>query len=116
MRGNYQVIYFISPSGENPVKKFLDSLQKVQKAKVFRIFQAYQLYGLSFIVPHTKKLTGFPLREIRIRGKDSIRIIYVIRTERSILVLHGFIKKTQKTPQKELKIALARYKDWKARY
>ena|SRR3990170_8302968 len=112
----YKVIYYISPSGENPVKKFLDSLQMTQKAKVFRIFQAYQLYGLSPIIPHTKKLTGLPLWEIRIKGKDNIRIIYILYTEKSILVLHGFIKKSQKTPQKELKIAIERYKDWRNRY
>lgn len=107
-----KVIYYISPSGENPVKKFLDSLQKSQKAKVFRIFQAYQLYGLSSIVPHTKKLTGIPLWEIRIKGKDNIRVIYIVRTVKSILALHGFIKKSQKTPNKELRVALDRHKDW----
>ena len=71
-----QIIYYISSSGDNPVKEFLDSLQKSQKAKVFRIFQIYQLYGISSIIPHTKKLTGTPLWEIRVKGKDNIRIIY----------------------------------------
>lgn len=109
----YRVIYYISPTGENPVKKFLDSLLKNQKAKVFRLFEIYQLYGLSLIIPHTRKLTDSPLWEIRIKGKDNIRIIYIAHTKSSILVLHGFIKKTQKTPLKEMNIALARYRDWK---
>lgn len=106
----YRIVYYTSPSGENPVQEFLDSLQKIQKAKVFRLFQIYQEYGLSAIVPHTKKLSGTPLWEIRIKGKDNIRIMYIVRTKDSILVLHGFIKKTQKTPLKELRIALERYK------
>lgn len=116
MKEIYHLVYYISPSGENPVKKFLDSLQKIQKAKVFRLFQVYQHYGLTSIIPHTKKLTGTPLWEIRIKGKDNIRIIYVLRTEKSIIVLHGFIKKTQKTPQKELGVALGRFNDWKKRH
>lgn len=111
-----QVIYYISSSGNNPVKEFLDSLQKSQKAKVFRIFQTYQLYGISSIIPHTKKLTGTPLWEIKVKGKDNIRVMYIVRTEKSILILHGFVKKKQKTPQKELRVALERYKDWKMRY
>jgi len=111
-----RIIYYITPSGGNPVKDFLDSLQKSQKAKVFRIFQTFNLYGLTSIIPHTKKLTGTPLWEIRIKGKDSIRIIYIMQTKRSILVLHGFIKRTQKTPQKELRLAIQRYEDWRKRY
>ncbi len=116
MKTRYKVIYYVSSSGENPVKKFIDSLQKVQKAKVFRIFQTYEYYCLSVIIPHTRKLTGLPLWEIRIKGKDNIRIIYVVQTKTSITVLHGFIKKTQKTPQKELNTALERYKVWKKYY
>lgn len=111
-----QILYYTSGKGANPVKEFIDSLQKTQKAKVFRVFQIYQLYGLTFIIPHTKKLKGSPLWEIRIRGKDNIRILYVVYTQNSIVVIHGFVKKTQKTPQKEIDIALERYKDWKGRY
>lgn len=116
MASIYRVVYYISRSGDNPVKIFLDSLQNIQKAKVFRLFQVYERYGLASIIPHTKKLTGTPLWEIRIKGKDNIRVIYVSRTEKSILVLHGFIKRTQKTPKKELIIALERYEDWKKRH
>lgn len=110
----YRIVYYLTPSGENPVKNFIDSLQKIQKAKIFRLFQVYIGYGLSAIVPHTKKLAGTPLWEIKIKGKDNIRIIYVVRTKDSILVLHGFIKKKQKTPRKELEIAIERYRRWLA--
>ncbi|KKS45083.1 hypothetical protein A3J20_01085 [Candidatus Gottesmanbacteria bacterium RIFCSPLOWO2_02_FULL_42_29] len=113
MEFNYKVVYYLLPSGENPVKTFLDSLQEIQKAKVFRIFNIYQQYGLLQIIPHTRKLIGTPLWEIRIKGKDNIRIIYITHTEKSILILHGFIKKTQKTPIKELNIALSRLQTFK---
>ena len=116
MIANCQIYYYTSIKGANPVKEFIDSLQKIQKAKVFRVFKVYQLYGLTSIIPHTKKLKGSPLWEIRIRGKDNIRILYAVYTEKSILILHGFVKKTQKTPQKEMDIALERYRDWKRRY
>jgi len=46
-------------------------------------------------------------------GKDNIRIIYLTKTKTSILTLHGFVKKKQKTPQKEINIALERYEVWK---
>jgi phage-related protein len=116
MIANRQIYYYTSINGANPAKEFLDSLQKIQKAKVFRIFKVYQQYGLTSIIPHTKKLKGSPLWEIRIRGKDNIRLLYAVYTQKAILILHGFVKKTQQTPQKEMDIALERYKDWKNRY
>lgn len=89
--GNWRVIYYVSPSGSNPVSDFLD--------------------GLLSVIPHIKKLTGTPLWEIRVLGKHNARIIYIVPAEKSVLLLHGFMKKTDKTPLKEIRIALERFKD-----
>jgi phage-related protein len=107
------VVYYTSTSGENPVKRFLESLQKLQKAKIFRIFQNVEAYGLSTALPHIKKLSGTPLWEIRILGQDNIRILYVTVHQNSILLLHGFVKKTQKTPNKEINTALKRLREYR---
>ena len=110
-----KVLYYITTTGENPAQKFMDSLQKAQKAKIFRIIQYIKEYGLVAAIPHIKRLTGTPFWEIRILGQDSIRVIYAIITRDSVLILHGFIKKTQKTPVKEMETTLNRLKDWKIR-
>jgi len=107
-----RVIYYLTPRNENPVKDFLWSLTKRQKAKIHRIFTLLETYGLSSIIPHTRKLTGTPLWEIRILGSDNIRIIYVDIKNNQILVLHGFIKKKQKTPTKEISLSLKRHQNW----
>lgn len=106
------VYYYITPTGENPVSDFLDSLTERQQSKLLRIIQTIRTYGLSSVIPHLKKLTGTPLWEIRILGEDNIRVIYLLADKSSIILLHGFIKKTQKTAKKELNTALNRYKDW----
>ena len=106
------IIYYLSPHGKNVVREFILSLQKNQQAKIRRILQLIYEYGVTSANPHLKKLPGTPLWEIRILGKDSIRILYVIPGTNSILILHGFVKKTQKTPGKELNIALTRLQDW----
>lgn len=108
-----EIYYFKSLSGQRPIKEFLDSLTKIQQAKLIRIFKRIQEYGLSSVLSHIKKLKGTPLWEIRILGGDNIRIIYVVISKFAILVLHGFVKKTQKTSQKDLSIALSRYNEWK---
>lgn len=107
-----QIKYFLSSSGVNQVKQFIDSLEHKQKIKIFHIFKLIITYGINSIPQHIKKLTGTPLWEIRILGKDNVRILYVIPQKETVLVLHGFIKKTQKTKSKEINTALKRYQQW----
>src|SRR3989304_6447946 len=100
------IIYYLSQSGKNPVFEFLNLLEKSQKAKVFRIFEAIEKYGISSIPNHLKKMTGIPLWEIRILGKDNIRVIYIIPHKNVVLILNAFFKKQNKTPVKEIEVAL----------
>lgn len=106
----WRVTYYISSSGSNPVKEFLDTNLKA-KVKALRTFSNIEEYGLISAIPHIKKLTGTPLWEIRILGEDSIRVLYVIRQGKQILLLHAFVKKTNKIPLREIKIALIRLKE-----
>lgn len=108
------IYYYTSQSGNNPVKEFITSLEMNQRAKVRRIFMLAENYGLETIRPYVKKLSGSPLWEIRILGKDNIRILYVGVSGNNIIALHGFFKKTQKTPVKEIETALNRLKIWKS--
>lgn len=107
MDKKWQIYYYLSPFGDNPIKDFLDERPSA-KAKAFRIFQHIKEYGLNKAIPHIKKLTGTSLWEIRILGEDSIRILYVTKKGKQILLLHAFVKKTAKTPPKEISIALSR--------
>lgn len=108
----WKMIYYISPSGDNPVSDFLDSLNQQAQSKLLRIFNYIEEYGLQSVIRHVKKLFGTPFWEIRILGQDNVRAIYVVPTPLHILVLHGFTKKSTKTPLKELKIASKRYQQY----
>ena len=82
---------------------------KKQQEKLSTIFHYIEKFGLRSVIPHLKKLSGSKLWEIKVSGKNSIRIIYVIPRNFTVLVLHGFIKKSQKTPKKEIRTAKKRY-------
>src|SRR3989339_310214 len=97
--------YYVTKTGKKGVQEFIDSLDKIQQAKIIRIINTIEIYGLRSVIPHLKKLVGTPLWEIRILGKDNIRIFYIAPTQDSIVILHGFIKKKQKTDSKEISIA-----------
>lgn len=110
---SWKVVYYISSSGENPVSKFIDSCTKRQQVKVLRILKHLKEYGVHAAIPHIKKLFGTPFWEIRVLGRDNIRIIYVVEVGKLIVLLHGFFKKARKTPKKEIDICYQRYKDFK---
>jgi len=106
------IIYCISSSGINPVKEFINSLALRQKRKIFRLFLAINTYGLASIQPHVKKVINTPFFELRILGDDNIRIFFVITSSHSIMLLHGYIKKSPKIPLKELQKIHKTYNDY----
>lgn len=62
-------------------------------------------------LPHIRSLEN-KLWEIRLKGKDNIaRSVYILASSRRIMILHTFIKKTEKTPKKNLKIAYRRLQE-----
>jgi len=90
------------------LERFIESLEKPTIAKVLRIIDLLEKFGQKLGMPHTKKISTH-LFELRISGKQEIRIFYSFHKSQ-ILLLHGFVKKSQKIPQKEIKIALQKLK------
>lgn len=111
MNPKWQVNYYFSPSDNNPVKEFLDFYPSV-KVKVFRIISHIQEFGLVSVIPHIKKLTGTSLWEIRILGQDSSRILFATLPGQKIILLHAFVKKSEKTPLREIKTGLSRLAEY----
>ena len=99
----YSVKFFESIRGEQPVEKFIKSLDDQTKAKFLHLYDLLHAYGPRLTFPHVKRITK-NIFELRIRGKNEIRIFYTEMSDTYIL-LHAFKKKTQKTPTKELKVA-----------
>ena len=90
----------------------LEALPADQLARFIRVGELIQLLGLERVrEPHVKHLEG-PLWEIRVKGKDGIaRALYVVAQGRRVIVVRVFAKKTQKTPRREIEIALKRAKE-----
>lgn len=82
-------------------------------ARYFALADRMEVYGANLGEPHTKAL-GNGLFELRLKAADGIaRVFYCTCTNRSIVMLHCFVKKSQKIPLKELQIAQARMKEVK---
>jgi len=80
-------------------------------AKMLHIFELIEIAGAQLGEPYTKPLSN-GLFEIRAKAKEGIgRSIYCYQKGQKIILLHSFVKKDQKTPKKELEIALNRKKE-----
>ena len=90
----------------------LAALPADQRAKFIRIAELIEAKGLEQVrEPYVKHLQG-PLWEIRMKGRDGIsRALYVTASGRRVVVLRVFVKKTQKTPRREITLALRRAKE-----
>lgn len=70
-------------------------------------------YGPDLGMPHTRAM-GAGLFEMRLKSQEGIgRVFYCTLLARRIVMLHQFVKKTDKTPAKEMAVARKRMKEWK---
>ena len=102
----WTVVYFESPRGERFVKKFIDKQSPAVKGKYIGMIDFLKEYGPFLSSKYTKKIRK-DLYELRITGKEQIRVLYTV-WQKNIILLHVFKKKTQRTPLKEIKTALLR--------
>ena len=94
---------------DETVEAELLCLPEDSRASFARIARMIASHGLERLrEPYVKHLQG-KLWEMRLRGKDGIaRAVYVTATGRRVVVVHVFIKKTQKTPRRHIDLALRR--------
>ena len=87
----------------------LDALPADMRARFARICQLIAAVGLERIGgPHVRHLTG-SLWEMRFSGRDGIaRALYVVAEDRRVVVVRAFVKKTRRTPRREIDLALRR--------
>jgi len=110
---SFTIKYYTDERGRKPVEEFIDGTNSDKvKAKIFSGLKLLQEVGfLEF--PYSRKIESVKkLRELRVQFSSNIyRIFYFMQVGREIILLHGFQKKTQKTPQREIDIAEKRMKE-----
>ncbi len=103
-------IKFYIKNDKSPVEEYILECPKPVREKIIRQIKYAQEYGLRPEVLDLKKLRGYPLWEIRILGKNNIRVL-CCQSDNTIHILHIFAKKTMKTPLKDLNLGLRRYNE-----
>lgn len=112
MEDSWEVLFFETPRGERIVKEYIKSLDSKIVSKISSGINLLEKHGPFLGMPYSKKLTK-DLYELRVRGKQEARVIYGF-IGRTIYLLHAFVKKTQKTPIKEIETAGKRFQGLKS--
>jgi phage-related protein len=105
---HWQIVYF-----NDRVQKDVLSMPSGILADYLRLTEAMALYGADLRMPHSRAL-GAGLFELRPKGPEGIgRMFYCTQVGRVIVILHSFIKKTQETPDADMRMARKRLKEVK---
>jgi len=90
----------------------IDALPADMRARLTRYAMLIEKHGFSALPAHAVKHLDEKLWELRMTGRDGIaRAIYLTTNARRVVILRAFVKKTQKTPTRELELARRRARE-----
>lgn len=109
----YDVEYYQKENGDIPVMDFLLSLQPKMRAKAYSEIELLEKHGPALREPYVKPIKGDNnkgIYELRVKfSSDISRIFYFCFHQNTFILLNGFIKKSEKVPEREL-IKVRKYK------
>jgi len=106
----YKVVFFRDSKGKAPVLGYIDRLPKKEKAKVLKYIDFLREKKGILYEPYSKHIVG-KIRELRVDiSRNRHRIFYFTFIGKKIILLHAFLKRTNKTPLAEKNRALNNYK------
>ena len=105
MKKNYEVIFYRDSNKKSPFIEFLNSLDDKLRAKTLMMVHLLEENGNDLREPFTKSLSDgiFELRTIS--GTNITRSLFFFYVNKKIIITNAFIKKTQKTPKREIELA-----------
>jgi len=105
---NWNIVYYSSD-----VEERILTLPSGLLARYLRLTDMMIEHGSNLGLPHTKALSN-GLLELRLKNKEGIgRVFYCTKVGKNIVMLHSFVKKSQKIPKKEMDIAQKRLREVK---
>jgi phage-related protein len=101
--------FYVDADGSSPVEEFLDSIDMKTRTRFRWSMEQLRVRNIQARAPLARHLDG-DLWELREESDTNIyRIVYFFFAGRRIIFLHGFQKKTQKTPRREVETAKRRH-------
>ena len=108
----FQLSFYETADGKCPVEEFLDTLDPKMAAKLVGLMEILEEKDTALREPYSAPLED-GIFELRCKlGSNITRALYFFFIGGQIIVTNGFVKKTQRTPPGEIKLAKDRREDW----
>lgn len=108
----WKIVYYRTSAGRSPVEDYIKQLDKADMARLLNDLRLLSRLGLELKSPTVKPMGG-KLWELRTpANKGQHRVLYFAASGRQFILLHAFLKKTQKTAAADLSIAKRRMDDF----
>lgn len=113
----WHIVFYQDKNGRRPTQEFLDGLSRTARTAVLRDLGLLKEFGIKLGFSTVRPIAGVrKLWELRVKTNDgAVRIFYTALAGRRFTLLHGFIKKSDKTPRAELELAVKRLQEALAR-
>jgi phage-related protein len=112
---DFEIIFYEKANGDCPVEQFLSSLDIKMRAKMVGLLDLLEEKGNQLREPYSKSV-GDGIFELRCKvGSNITRTLYFFYYGGKIVLTNGFVKKTDKIPSEEIKLAKERRADFEKR-
>ena len=101
----FEIIFYEKEDGTMPAQDFLDSLDDKMRAKMILTVDMLKNKGNRLREPYSKPLDDGIMELRAVVGTNISRVLYFFVVGQKVILTNGFIKKTQKTPKKEITLA-----------
>lgn len=99
----WTVELYVDGRGRCPVVEFLDTLPKAERVEARNALRLLQEFGTLLGMPHARPISGH--RKLWGLRTGPNRLLYFAFVDRRFVILHGFRKRTQKTPNRDIETA-----------
>jgi phage-related protein len=111
-RVEWSIVYYTEANGASPVREFLESLDDKTQVRFGWAIEQLRIRNVQASEPLVKHIEGKLWELRRDSGTNTFRVFYFFFIGRKIVLLHGFQKKTQRTPRQEIETAKRRMNDF----
>ena len=113
---DWHVVFYIDSEGNEPVKDFILGQSDGAIAEIIHVLKLLREFNIALGMPYVDKIGPSGIRELRIKhSSDIYRIYFFAHTGRRFVLLHAIKKKRNKISENDIRLAIDRMNDYRAR-